>query len=60
MATIYLKSSDERTVVSLNNRHTEPKVPQFLIDRGYQKIDQNEFRKLKRRFISARTGKVTK
>jgi len=60
MATIYLKSSDERTVVSLNNRRTEPKVPQFLIDRGYQKIDQNEFRKLKRRFISARTGRVTK
>jgi len=60
MATIYLKSPDERTVVSLNNRRTEPKVPQFLIDRGYQKIDQNEFRKLKRRFISARTGRVTK
>ena len=49
MTTIYFKSPDERTVVSLRGRN--PKPDKFMVRDGYQQIDPNEFRRLKRRIL---------
>lgn len=49
MATIYLKSPDEKTVVSIRGKNPEP--DEYLMDKGYQQIEQAEFRRLKRRIM---------
>jgi len=49
MTTIYFKSPDEKSVISLRGK--DPKPDEFMVRDGYQQIDQNEFRRLKRRII---------
>lgn len=48
MTTIYLKSADEHSVVSIRaSGGRTPQIPDYLADEGYQVIDPKEFRRLK-------------
>lgn len=51
MTTIYMKSPDERTVVSIHGRYPEPNENDLA--RGYVQIGQKEFIKLKRRIFGS-------
>jgi|GEM_PF-2845056 len=45
MPTIYVKSPDERTVISI--RGSNPTLDDWMKAKGYLQIDKNEFRRIK-------------
>lgn len=43
MFAIYLKSSDEKTIVKVMNQEARPVLSEWYSERGYTEIDQKEF-----------------
>jgi len=55
LKTIYMKSADGHTVISMSEENGEPVMPAYLKQAGYEEIDQAEYERIEQSIRDGRS-----